>query len=173
MLNRNRYSSKPAVDFLIRTADGHRLNPPLITNPLRAVRLAPLLLILLLRPAIAALPERRFDGVWVGTETIERPFKPRPVVVKKRPAKIIIVEGGTLLAIAEGHCPGRYANVNRSGETLNVSAGDCKLQLILSRREDINRNWRLDGCDSHDGNSAPRPRATQRNPSSANRRHVS
>jgi hypothetical protein len=82
--------------------------------------------------SIAAPTERKFDGVWVGTETILRPFKPQPKVVRKRAAKIIIAEGGTILAVAEGHCQGRYADVHHVNDSLLFQAGDCKLQVSVS-----------------------------------------
>ena len=94
----------------------------------------------------ATQTDTRFDGVWVGTETIG-PHAAMSVAPKgagsgtasmteslkqKRSAKIVIAKGGTMLAIAEGICPGRYANVRKSGDSIVFEAGDCKLQVTLS-----------------------------------------
>jgi hypothetical protein len=34
--------------------------------------------------------------------------------------------------VADGHCPGRYADVHRSNNTLLLQARDCKLEVTLS-----------------------------------------
>ena len=96
--------------------------------------------------APGAQADRNFDGVWVGTETTG----PRSAIAtttkgagsgtsnmlqsmsETHRAKIIIAEGGKLLAIAEGNCPGRYTDVHRSGNVLSFQAGDCKLEVSLS-----------------------------------------
>jgi len=82
--------------------------------------------------AVQAQPDSRFDGIWVGTEIVTQPFRPKPKVIESRPAQIVIAQGGTLLAVANGHCPGRYADVHRSNNTLLLQARDCKLEVTLS-----------------------------------------
>ena len=65
--------------------------------------------------------DTRFDGVWVGTESVtmvEATIYGQPVdkpFEKKTPAKIVIAQGGTLLGVLEGYGPGRYSDVKRVG----------------------------------------------------------
>jgi hypothetical protein len=96
--------------------------------------------------ASGAQPDGRFDGVWVGTETTQlRSTIPMATqgagtgtssfwqtLNKPHPAKIIIAEDGRMLGVAEGHCPGRYTDVQRSGNVISFQAGDCKLEVSLS-----------------------------------------
>ena len=86
----------------------------------------------------AAQPDSRFDGVWVGTETVMRVdysilggahSDPYP---ETRPSKIAIAQGGSLLGVLEGFGPGRYTDIHRSGNTLVFQAGARKSELSLS-----------------------------------------
>ena len=84
--------------------------------------------------ALAA--DNRFDGIWVGTETvIEQEFH-GTLKGEKSPhttsAKIVIAQGGTLLGVLEGYGPGRYNDVKRVGNTIVFQAGNRTGQLSLS-----------------------------------------
>src|SRR5213079_269641 len=84
--------------------------------------------------ALAA--DNRFDGIWVGTETvIEQEFH-GTLKGEKSPhttsAKIVIAQGGTLLGVLEGYCPGRYNDVKRVGNTIVFHAGNRTGELSLS-----------------------------------------
>ena len=113
------------------------------------VFLAGLLISGTLYSLLAAQPDTRFDGVWVGTETsgIHAAMSGAPSVtggagsgtasymesVRQRlPAKIVIAEGGTMLGVLEGICPGRYVNVRKSGASIAFETGSCKLRVTLS-----------------------------------------
>jgi hypothetical protein len=86
-----------------------------------------------LLPFCAIAADQRLDGVWSGIETVAQPFRPKPKIIQVRRVQIVIAQGGTLLAVTEGHCPGRYGNVRSvSKDTLAVQAGDCSLRLTLS-----------------------------------------
>ncbi|HEX4638269.1 MAG TPA: hypothetical protein VH170_02160 [Chthoniobacterales bacterium] len=70
--------------------------------------------------AVAA--DNRFDGIWVGTETVmgqemHGTLKSDPIA-QSRPAKIVIAQGGALLGVLEGYGTGRYSDVKRVGETI-------------------------------------------------------
>src|SRR5439155_21896653 len=74
--------------------------------------------------ALAA--DNRFDGIWVGTETvIEQEFH-GTLKVEKSPhttsAKIVIAQGGTLLVVIEGYGPGRYKEGQRFGKMIAYRA---------------------------------------------------
>ena len=84
--------------------------------------------------ALAA--DNRFDGIWVGTETvIEQEFH-GTLKGEKSPhttsSKIVIAQGGTLLGVLEGYGPGRYNDVKRVGNTIAFRAGNRTGQLSLS-----------------------------------------
>ncbi len=87
-------------------------------------------------PSAHAQADARFDGIWVGVETVTPESKIRPYEQKSIPAPhrctIAIAQGGTQLGIIDGICPGRYPRVHRAGNTLSVSYGECKLQLTIS-----------------------------------------
>src|SRR5439155_3974409 len=83
-----------------------------------------------------AQPESRFEGIWVGTETLA-PISALNADVQKRIPKphkttIAIAKGGTLLGIVDGVCPGRYQQVRHAGNTLSFGAADCHLTVTLS-----------------------------------------
>jgi hypothetical protein len=77
----------------------------------------------------------RFDGTWIGNETVrkvpvsydEKPSPPRSIKTT-----IIIQQGGTLVGVIGGLCPGRFSEVEVKGKTLNLKAGDCSISLNLS-----------------------------------------
>ena len=83
----------------------------------------------------AAAADTRFDGIWVGTENVNgqefRGGSRLPAAVKK-PAKIAIAEGGTLLAVVDGYGPGRYMDIRRDGNTIVFRGGQRVGQLSLS-----------------------------------------
>ena len=83
----------------------------------------------------AAAVDNRFDGIWVGTETVMgqefRGGSRVPSAVKK-PAKIAIAQGGTLLGVLEGYGPGRYMDIRRDGDTIVFRAGNRMGQVRLS-----------------------------------------
>ena len=87
-------------------------------------------------PLVHAQADARFDGIWVGIETITPESKIRPDEQKNIPkphrCMIAIAQGGTQLGIVDGICPGRYPRVRRAGNTLSVSYGACKLQVTIS-----------------------------------------
>jgi hypothetical protein len=89
----------------------------------------------LLRSTALAI-DNRFDGVWVGTETVL--YEERAGIVKigtvpqSKPAKIAIAQGGTLLGVLEGYGIGRYNDVRRVGNTIVFHAGQRTGQLTLS-----------------------------------------
>jgi hypothetical protein len=69
----------------------------------------------------AARSGQQLDGVWVGTEKLtlsSRTDCPKPNYQQSMSAKIIVAQGGSLLAVANGYTPGRYANLHWSGDTL-------------------------------------------------------
>lgn len=64
---------------------------------------------------------QQLDGVWVGTEKLAlstRADCPKPNYQQSMSAKIIVAQGGSLLAVANGYAPGRYVNLHWSGDTL-------------------------------------------------------
>jgi hypothetical protein len=83
----------------------------------------------------APAADNRFDGVWVGTERVMvqagNGFHTSEFE-KKKPAKIVIAQGGTLLGVLEGYGPGRYSDVKRVGNTIVFHAGPRTGQLSLS-----------------------------------------
>ena len=92
---------------------------------------------LLLLPLAGAQTDSGFDGTWVGAETAtaagridsgEQKFVPSPHRIT-----IIITQGGTMLGILGGICPGRYEHVQRAGNTLSFGAKDCFLKVSLSK----------------------------------------
>ena len=101
---------------------------------------------LLLLVAIAAVAlsrstaraaDNRFDGVWVGTESVMRQefhgFQHSDPYEHKTAAKIVIAQGGTLIGVLEGYGTGRYSDVKRIGDTIVFHAGVRTGQLSLSR----------------------------------------
>ena len=86
--------------------------------------------------ASAAAPDSRFDGIWVGTETMmgqEMHGALRSkTYARNTPAKIAIAQSGTLVGVVEGYGQGRYNEVRRVGDTLIFQAGSRKGQLSLS-----------------------------------------
>ena len=96
--------------------------------------------------AMGAQPDRHFDGVWEGTETVMkvegRAFSGKSdPYAENRKAKIIITANGTLLAIVDGFCPGRYPEVSHSGNTL----------VFHARNQE--RSWGSELTLSADGNT--------------------
>jgi len=83
-----------------------------------------------------AQPDSRFDGIWVGTETLTPTSTVRPDQQKSipRPHKttIAIANGATILGIVGGVCSGRYQQVRRAGNSLTCGAGDCHITVTLS-----------------------------------------
>ena len=88
----------------------------------------------LLSTALAA--DNRFDGIWVGTETVMMQEFHGTLRGEKSTrntrAKIVIAQGGTLLGVLEGYGPGRYNDVKRVGNTIVFRAGIRTGQLSLS-----------------------------------------
>jgi hypothetical protein len=87
--------------------------------------------------------DNRFDGIWVGTESVKMrdfhgslPSEPYDHKTEpyehKTPAKIVIAQGGTLLGVLEGYCPGRYNDVKRAGNTIVFHASNRTGELSLS-----------------------------------------
>ncbi len=85
----------------------------------------------------AAQSDTRFDGTWVGIETLTPSSKVNPTLQKSFPSRgraiIVIAENAKLLGVVQGRCPGRYDKVRRDGDVLKCSAGDCAFALTLSR----------------------------------------
>jgi hypothetical protein len=77
----------------------------------------------------AGQPDHRFDGVWVGKETVMMVEGPAIGGAKSDPypmahsAKIAIAEGGTMLAVIDGFCTGRYTEIHRSSGSVLVIHG--------------------------------------------------
>jgi hypothetical protein len=82
---------------------------------------------LFLANATQAQPDTRFDGIWVGSETLE--FMGTPGT---RPAEIAIAKEGKLLRVVKGFYPARYLDVSWSGTTLVFQSADCRSELTLS-----------------------------------------
>ena len=84
----------------------------------------------------AASGDTRFDGIWVGTESVigeeTDGLLKSEAYAEKQPAKIIIAEGGRLLGVAEGRGVGRYDNVQHSGNTLVFRSPNRIGELTLS-----------------------------------------
>lgn len=84
----------------------------------------------------AAAADNRFDGIWVGTESVTgeetHGLLKSEAYAQKEPAKIIIAEGGRLLGVAEGRGVGRYDDVQHSGNTLVFRSPNRVGQLTLS-----------------------------------------
>jgi hypothetical protein len=84
-----------------------------------------------------AQPDSRFDGIWVGTETVTPvqvswdPKAPKPPS-RRAPTTIIIAQGSTLVGKIGGFCPGRFQHMWRTGNTVNFDAHNCKLNVSLS-----------------------------------------
>jgi hypothetical protein len=80
--------------------------------------------------------DNRFDGTWVGTETVMgqefHGFQRSEKYAHNTPAKIVIAQGGALLGVIEGYGPGRYNDVKRAGNTIVFHAGNRTGQLSLS-----------------------------------------
>ncbi len=80
--------------------------------------------------------DNRFDGTWVGTETVMgqefHGFQHSEKFAHNTPAKIVIAQGGALLGVIEGYGPGRYNDVKRVGNTIVFQAGNRTGQLSLS-----------------------------------------
>jgi len=74
--------------------------------------------------AIGAQSDSRFDGIWVGSETLE--------LGETRPAEIAISQGGKLLGVVKGFYPGRYSRVTWSGNTLVFYDSNRRSELTLS-----------------------------------------
>ncbi|HYR22140.1 MAG TPA: hypothetical protein VEP30_04325 [Chthoniobacterales bacterium] len=85
---------------------------------------------------LAAAPDNRFDGIWVGTETVMGQEFHGTLKGDKSPrstsAKIVIAQGGSLLGVLEGYGTGRYNDVKRVGNTIVFHAGNRTGQLSLS-----------------------------------------
>jgi hypothetical protein len=92
--------------------------------------------ILFVSVCAAAEPDSRFDGIWVGIETVTPQSEVRPDLQKRIPAPhkttIVVAQGGTQLGIIDGICSGRYPRVQRKGDSLTVTFGECKIKVILS-----------------------------------------
>lgn len=80
--------------------------------------------------------DNRFDGIWVGTESVMiqdfSGFQHSDKYPHNTPAKIVIAQGGTLLGVLEGYGTGRYNDVKRVGDTIVFRAGVRTGQLSLS-----------------------------------------
>src|SRR5437016_4694423 len=93
---------------------------------------------LLLTYGAQAAPDSRFDGIWVGTETVAQkivtwdPKEPKRPPYRSAQATIIIAQGGTQIAIIDGFCAGRFQKVWKEGDSINFGAGDCRLKINLS-----------------------------------------
>ena len=89
---------------------------------------------LLRSTALAA--DNRFDGTWVGTESVMgqefHGAQHSEKYAHNTPAKIVIAQGGTLLGVIEGYGPGRYNDVKRVGNAIVFHAGNRTGQLSLS-----------------------------------------
>ena len=80
-----------------------------------------------------AQPDTRFDGIWVGTETVTlQQSKWDRKASRSTNITIAIAQGGTLVGIIGGWCPGRFSHVRRNGDSINFEAGHCKLSVSLS-----------------------------------------
>ena len=84
----------------------------------------------------ATAADNRFDGIWVGTESVMGEeshglLKSQPYA-QTAPAKIVIAQGGTLLGVVEGRGLGRYDNVEHAGNTLVFRSSNRIGQLTLS-----------------------------------------
>ena len=86
--------------------------------------------------SIALAADNRFDGVWVGTESVMarefHGFQHSEPFEYKTSAKIVIAQGGTLVGVVEGYGTGRYNDVKRVGNTIVFQAGTRMGQLNLS-----------------------------------------
>src|SRR5881275_3125011 len=74
--------------------------------------------------AAQAQPNSRFDGIWVGSETLE--------LGATRQAEIAIAQQGKLLGVVKGFYPGRYSRVAWSGNTLVFYNSNRRSELTLS-----------------------------------------
>jgi hypothetical protein len=96
-----------------------------------------LLLAIFSGPTARAQADTRFDGTWVGIETLTPSSKVNPTLQKSFPSRgraiIVIAENAKLLGVVQGRCPGRYDKVRCDGDVLKCSAGDCAFALTLSR----------------------------------------
>ena len=83
----------------------------------------------------APAADNGFDGISLGTERLmvqaANSFHTSEFE-KKKPAKIVIAQGGTLLGVLEGYGLGRYSDVKRVGNTIVFHAGPRTGQLSLS-----------------------------------------
>jgi len=81
----------------------------------------------------AQAPNSRFDGIWVGTETVTlQQSRWDRKASRSTNTTIAIAQGGTLIGIIGGFCPGRFNRVRRNGDAINFEAGHCKLSVSLS-----------------------------------------
>ena len=84
----------------------------------------------------AGAADNRFDGIWVGTESVMghefRGQQRSESYATKTAATIAIAQGGTLLAVVEGYGTGRYSDVRHAGNTIVFHAGQRVGQLTLS-----------------------------------------
>jgi hypothetical protein len=84
--------------------------------------------------AIAA--DNRFDGIWVGTESVmaeeTHGLLKSEAYAQKQPARIAIAQGGTLVGVIEGRGVGRYNNVEHAGNALVFRSSNRVGQLTLS-----------------------------------------
>jgi len=93
-----------------------------------------LLSVSLLPCVVRAQSNSRFDGIWVGTETVtlqQSKYVPNSLS-RSTNTTIVIAQGGTLVGIIGGCCPGRFSVVRRNGDAINFEAGHCKLSVRLS-----------------------------------------
>jgi hypothetical protein len=84
---------------------------------------------------VQAQPDRHFDGIWYGTETLSSPganSDEQKSVPPPHDIAIAIAQGGTQVGILGGVCPGRYTKVRHSGNTLTFGVADCQLTVTLS-----------------------------------------
>ena len=78
---------------------------------------------------------QQLDGIWVGTEKLTPSGQtncPKQSSKESMSAKIIVAQGGSLLAVATGYGPGRYVNLHWSGNALvfevsNMRKGELRL----------------------------------------------
>lgn len=105
-----------------------------VTMPKKSILACLLVTFVCILSAVAA--DNRFDGIWIGSESVMGEethglLKSEPYA-QKQPARIAIAQGGTLVGVIEGRGVGRYDNVQHAGNTLVFRSGNRIGQLTLS-----------------------------------------
>ena len=127
--------SKP---FPVRQDSILTANLPQVSELVEGMKfIAGLVAIGLSATCFAETPNSRFDGIWIGTETVTLQPSIWDRTGSKPPSRstnttIAIAQGGTLVGIIGGFCPGRFSVVHRNGNAINFEAGRCKLSVTLS-----------------------------------------